>query len=94
MTSSKHSPHLQFADIVVGIVVQALAGSKRAIGLFDDVAHLMLQHPKAQAWTPSYAIINYGLKPFPDGFTVSHAFTSLNEKFLASAGGLTPRSNE
>jgi hypothetical protein len=88
MTSSARSPHLQFADLVVGIVVQTLAGSTRAKRLFDSVAHMMLRHPDANGWDVPYAVIHYGLKLFPDTFTAPEIFASLNETYRAYATGL------
>lgn len=69
MTESKHSPAVQLADIIVGVVTSALAGGKYGLALFDEIAPRFLWNPHERAIdftsTLSSAVIGFGLKVFP-----------------------------
>lgn len=72
MTDSQFCLPLQLADIVVGIIVSALAGSKYGVELFDDIALLFMKNPHERAVTfastVSSSVLGYGLVLFPVSF--------------------------
>jgi hypothetical protein len=66
---------IQCADIVVGIIVAAISGSKYGIALFEDVARMFVLNPYKDASTFtvtfSTAALGWGLKLFPSDFAMS-----------------------
>jgi len=99
-TSSKYAAHLQLADVIVGIVVSSLSGSRYGIELFEDVAKMFLTNPykKSIAFgsTFSTAVLGYGLKLFPQKFQNSHMkiFEALDVKYIVTNEGLREREED
>lgn len=92
MADSKHTNLIQAADVITGIIVATLGGSKHGIALFEDVARLFITHPHHDAISFcsmfSPAVLGYGLKLFPSGFQpdglchlqeLDHKYTVTNE---------------
>ena len=89
-TSSKRSPHVQLADIVTGVIVAALAGSRYGVDLFEHVARCFLYNPhegsQGFASLLSTAVLGYGLKVFPRGCCtkVEPLFTELDRRYIVT----------
>ena len=70
--SSKDSPFIQIADIVVGITVGSLANNRYALNLFDKISRLYLRKSDEDikhSQFPIYELVlDYGLKLFPENF--------------------------
>ena len=70
--SSKDSPFIQIADLVIGITVGSLANSIYAMKLFDNISLIFLKNSKKNKKnsfsTISNATLEYGLKLSPDNF--------------------------
>ena len=99
MSDSKYLPDLQFADVIIDIVVASLSESKYGLELFEDVAKLFITNPHKGSLSFgsvfSSAVMGYGLKLFPAEFKREKEkalFEDLNEKYLVTNEGLTPRS--
>jgi len=97
MTESKHSPPLQVADLIVGVVTSAIAGSRWGRALFEDVAVQMLWNPHVHsvsfACSLSAGVLGYGLKVFPNKLTpaAESLFSDLNKIYIVNNSGVKRR---
>lgn len=97
MADSQHSNLIQAADIVTGVIVATLGGSKHGTALFEDVARLFVFDPHhgspAFASMFSDAVLGYGLKLFPSEFKPDglRSLTELDEKYVVTEEGVHPR---
>jgi len=100
MTDSQFCPPLQLADIVVGIIVAALADSRYGVGLFEDVAMLFLKNPHegaiSFASTVSGSVLGYGLILFPATFRPKglELFREIDSRYIYTSEGLKERTNK
>jgi len=99
MTDSRFCPPLQLADIVVGIIVAALADSRYGVDLFKDVATLFLKNPHegaiSFASTVSGSVLGYGLILFPLTFRPRglELFREIDSRYIYTSEGLEERTN-
>jgi hypothetical protein len=91
---SKFLPHLQFADLVVGIITGSIAGGKHARALFGEIGPLFLrqslQDTSIISSTLSGTVVGFGLKLFPTqlGNSVQPLFSELDRKYIVTQDGL------
>src|SRR6266566_2378214 len=94
VTSSKRSPQVQLADIVAGVTVAALAGSRYGVELFEAVARSFLYNPHEGATVfasmLSAAVLGFGLKLFPIGAhaRVPALFADLDRRYIVTQAGI------
>jgi hypothetical protein len=85
MAPSITSPHIQIADVIIGVIVGALAGSGYALELLDILVPQFLWNPHERAvtfcCTYTSGVIGYGLKVFP--LASSHLAYSLLSPYNA-----------
>lgn len=97
MTASRLSPQVQLADIVAGVIVAAVGGSRYGLQLFDQLAELFLWNPHQGAASFaslfSSAVIGFGLKVFPTGCAgeARKLFNQLDQKYVVTDKGLVRR---
>jgi hypothetical protein len=98
MADSRHTNLIQAADLVTGVIVATLGGSKHGAALFEDVARLFAFHPHhgavGFATMFSYAVLGYGLKLFPSAFSppgLEH-LKALDAKYIVTKEGVRERS--
>lgn len=97
MARSKDCPFLQFADLIIGIIVCSLTNSEYAISLFDDLALLFLKNPHEDASTfsslYSASVLGFGLKLFPSNFQLSGTslFKEIDNKYVWTDEGVKER---
>lgn len=100
MTDSRYCSPLQLADIVVGIIVSALAKSRYGIELFNDVAMLFLKNPHEGsitfASTISSSVLGYGLVLFPVSFRTKgyELFGELDGKYVYTSKGIKEKTTK
>lgn len=98
MTYSRYSPPLELADIVVGVIVSALADNRYGRELFPEVAVLLLRNPNegslSFASVLSVAVLGYGLILFPSTCRSEAVklFKDLDKKYVYTKQGLKDRS--
>jgi hypothetical protein len=96
MADSHHSNLIQAADIIVGVIVAALGGSKYGTALFEDVARMCVYAPQhgSSAFSSMFsdAVLGYGLKLFPSAFEPKglESLRELNEKYEVTEEGVVP----
>jgi hypothetical protein len=94
MTLSEYCPPVQLADLIIGIVIGALAGSRYALELYEDIALLFLKDPHENAISfssvYSSSVLGFGLKLFPRSFIAKglKIFTQINKKYIYTNEGI------
>lgn len=97
MTFSQYCPPIQIADIVTGVIVGALDGSRYALDLFDDLGLLFLKNPQegVQSFVSSYSksVLGFGLILFPRNFQRKGGdlFKVLDKKYIYTNEGTRER---
>lgn len=100
MTDSRFCLPLQLADIVVGIIVSALADNKYGVELFAEVAMLFLKNPHegaiSFASTISSSVLGYGLILFPASFRPRglKLFQEIDDRFIYTDEGIRERTKK
>jgi hypothetical protein len=96
-TSSKDSPPIQLADLIIGITVGSLANSTYALKFFNDISLLFLKNPHKGAIgfdsTISSSVIGFGLKLFPKNFLIRgmDLFEQIDKKYIYTDKGIKER---
>lgn len=96
-TSSKDSPFIQIADLIIGITVGSLANNTHALKLFDDISVLFLKNPYKGdigfVSTISGSVIGFGLKLFPRNFIIRgiELFCQVDKKYVYTDKGIKER---
>lgn len=99
MTDSRYCSPLQLADIVVGIIVSALAENRYGVELFGDVAIPFLKNSHEGSTTfvstISSSVLGYGLVLFPASFRPKgyELFRELDCKYIYTAEGIKERAS-
>ena len=95
--SSKYSPFIQIADLIIGITVGSLANNIYALKLFDDISLLFLKNPHKGAIgfdsTVSSSVIGFGLILFPRNFKIRgmELFEQIDKKYIYTDKGIKER---
>ena len=93
-TSSKDSPFIQIADLIIGITVGSFANSIYALRLFNDISLLFLKNPHKGAIgfgsTISGSVLGFGLKLFPRSFVKRgmELFEQIDKKYIYTDKGI------
>ncbi len=97
MTDSQFCLPLQLADVVVGIIVSALAGSRYGLELLPEVAMLFMKNPHegsdAFASVFSSSVLGYGLILFPVSFRPKglELFREIDSRYTYTSEGIKER---
>lgn len=100
MTDSQFCLPLQLADIVVGIIVSALADNRYGMELFEDVAMLFMKNPHERAIsfasTVSGSVLGYGLILFPVSFRPRglELFREIDSRYIYTSEGVEERTKK
>jgi len=95
--SSKDSPFIQIADLIIGIIVGSLANSKYALNLFNDISLLFLKKPHKDGIefsdSISGSVLGFGLKLFPRNFIIRgmNIFDQIDKKYIYTDKGIKER---
>jgi hypothetical protein len=100
MTDSQFCLPIQLADVVVGIIVSALAGNRYGVELFQDIAMLFMKNPHERAIsfasTVSSSVLGYGLILFPVSFRPKglELFREIDSRYIYTSEGIKEKTKK